>query len=87
MSKNALDIGEDIEILIGDPEAEYGEKTKIICLKIRCVERMTLMSRNELCFCGSNKKNKHCHPDINEKSLVAKLLALTQKLTNAIQMR
>lgn len=73
-------IGEYVEILIGDPEAEYEQKTKIIRLQIRCVERMTLMGRNELCFCGSGKKYKLCHPEINERSLVAKLLTLYTKI-------
>ena len=34
------------------------------------------MRDNELCFCGSGKIVKYCHPDINEKSLVAYILAL-----------
>jgi len=34
------------------------------------------MNRNDVCFCGSGKKVKHCHRDINEKSLLAKMLAL-----------
>lgn len=31
------------------------------------------MGRNDLCFCGSGIKIKKCHPDINEKSIIASL--------------
>lgn len=34
------------------------------------------MGRNDLCFCGSGKKQKKCHPNINEKSVAAKTFKL-----------
>ncbi|MCL2357274.1 MAG: YkgJ family cysteine cluster protein [Defluviitaleaceae bacterium] len=39
---------------------------------------MRFMNRNAPCFCGSGKKYKHCHPQINEESLVARLLTIYQ---------
>ncbi len=42
------------------------------------------MSRNDLCFCGSGKKQKKCHRDIHEKSIVAELLRGYVELDNAI---
>lgn len=38
------------------------------------------MSRNDLCFCGSGKKQKKCHADVNEKSVIANLLYLFNQL-------
>lgn len=38
------------------------------------------MGRNDVCFCGSGKKTKKCHPDINEDSIVAGLLSLYNEL-------
>lgn len=32
------------------------------------------MRRNDLCFCGSGKKIKKCHDNMNSDSLVAQLL-------------
>ena len=63
------------EIILADPEVDYGQG-KII--KVQCVlaGEVTLMGRNDSCFCGSGKKTKKCHPDINESSLVAKLLGI-----------
>jgi Fe-S-cluster containining protein len=40
---------------------------------------MTL-GRNDLCFCGSGKKYKRCHPDINPDSLIAGLINYYKKL-------
>ena len=34
------------------------------------------MGRNDLCFCGSGKKQKKCHPNINEDSVAAKIIKL-----------
>lgn len=34
------------------------------------------MGRNDLCFCGSDKKQKKCHPNINENSVAAKTIKL-----------
>lgn len=31
------------------------------------------MGRNDLCFCGSGKKSKKCHPDVLENSTFAKI--------------
>ena len=46
-------------------------------LKVRLENLITrkdglLMGRNDLCFCGSEKKQKKCHPNINEDSEVIK---------------
>lgn len=40
------------------------------------------MGRNDLCFCGSNKKQKKCHPDINSESKLAKMYALYHTFDN-----
>ncbi len=58
-------------ICLIDPETE---KKKFF--RITLVAQGGLMSndRNSLCFCGSGKKKKKCHPDIHEKSLFATLL-------------
>ncbi len=42
------------------------------------------MGRNDLCFCGSGKKQKKCHPDIHEHSLAAKCLNLYGKVNSII---
>lgn len=42
--------------------------------QIRLLYEGKSMSNNDLCFCGSGKKKKKCHPDIHENSLFATLL-------------
>ncbi len=42
------------------------------------------MGRNDICFCGSNKKSKKCHPDINENSLAAKIIKSHNKVDRLI---
>lgn len=39
------------------------------------------MGRNDLCFCGSGKKQKKCHPNINEDSVAAKAIRLYAQLS------
>ena len=39
------------------------------------------MGRNDLCFCGSGKKQKKCHPNINEDSVAAKIIKLYTQLS------
>lgn len=34
------------------------------------------MSGDTICFCGSMRRHKKCHPDISEESLAAKMLSL-----------
>lgn len=43
------------------------------------------MGRNDLCFCGSGKKQKKCHVDIDCNSIFAKLLSLYNKTDNIIK--
>ena len=38
------------------------------------------MDRNALCFCGSGKKQKRCHPDVEATSAFAELIQLYQDL-------
>lgn len=38
------------------------------------------MGRNDLCFCGSGKKQKKCHPNINENSVAAKTIRLSRDI-------
>lgn len=33
------------------------------------------MDRNERCFCGSGKKYKHCHIDIEKDSVLGELIS------------
>lgn len=42
------------------------------------------MGRNDLCFCGSGKKIKNCHPNICENSLAADTLKLYSDLDNEL---
>ena len=43
------------------------------------------MNRNEKCFCGSGKKYKHCHIDIEENSVIGDLVLLYNKLDNLLK--
>jgi len=49
-------------------------------VKITLLWEGELMPRNDLCFCKSGKKVKHCHPNINEESVIAHLLASYAKI-------
>jgi Fe-S-cluster containining protein len=66
---------------------KYGETDKFVYVSmeanslpiwftVQYVGGVKFMGVNSRCFCGSGKKVKHCHPNINEESLVAKLLSL-----------
>jgi Fe-S-cluster containining protein len=53
-------------------DAENMNKFKGIMFKKLYIEDFCMKySRNDLCFCGSGKKYKNCHSDINPNSLVA----------------
>ena len=43
------------------------------------------MGRNDLCFCGSGKKQKKCHPNINEDSVAAKIIKLYTQLSKELE--
>jgi Fe-S-cluster containining protein len=43
------------------------------------------MGRNDLCFCGSGKKHKLCHSDINDSSIIARLYNLFNKIDYEIE--
>jgi Fe-S-cluster containining protein len=43
------------------------------------------MGRNDMCFCGSQKKYKQCHLHINESSIIARLYRLYTELDNHIE--
>jgi Fe-S-cluster containining protein len=43
------------------------------------------MASNELCFCGSGKKQKRCHADVHEKSVAANLLSVRSRVDAEIQ--
>lgn len=47
---------------------------------IRRINVRCSMSANSLCFCGSGKKHKKCHPTINENSVVANLLRVFHQI-------
>ena len=53
-----------------------GDDIQLIYMQFQYVGELILMGRNSPCFCGSGRKVKHCHPDVNEESLVAKMLQL-----------
>lgn len=42
------------------------------------------MSGDTVCFCGSNRRHKKCHPDIYEESLAAKMLSLYSRTDKLI---
>jgi len=71
-----MNIGESTEIWLLDPEADYGDNEGRLKFHISYIGEVILMSRNEPCFCGSGRKTKHCHPSVNEESLVSKILEL-----------
>ena len=53
-------------------DAENMNKFKGIMFKKLYIKDFCMKySRNDLCFCGSGKKYKNCHSDINPNSLVA----------------
>ena len=59
-------------------------------LKVRLENLITrkdglLMGRNDLCFCGSGKKQKKCHPNINEDSVAAKIIKLYTQLSKELE--
>lgn len=41
--------------------------------KINCQEKVA-MGRNAVCFCGSGKKQKKCHKDVAENSVIATII-------------
>lgn len=43
------------------------------------------MGRNDLCFCGSGKKQKKCHANINENSVAAKTLRLYNEMSKELE--
>lgn len=43
------------------------------------------MGRNDLCFCGSGKKQKKCHIDIHEESIVAELHSLYNEIDTRVE--
>lgn len=42
------------------------------------------MGRNDMCFCGSGKKQKKCHPDIFENSIAANIIKFYNELDKEI---
>lgn len=42
------------------------------------------MSGDAICFCGSMRRHKKCHPDISEESLAAKMLSLNARADTLI---
>lgn len=42
------------------------------------------MGRNDMCFCGSGRKQKKCHPNIDENSKAAKIIELYEKITREL---
>lgn len=38
------------------------------------------MDRNKPCFCGSGRKQKHCHPELEPNSILGSMLKLYQKM-------
>lgn len=43
------------------------------------------MGRNDLCFCGSGKKQKKCHPNISEDSVAARTIRLYTQLSKDLE--
>lgn len=44
-----------------------------------------IMGRNDLCFCGSEKKVKYCHPEVYKKSIMAQLLTAYRQIYKKIE--
>lgn len=72
--------GDKTTIIFVDPEQDClnTEIQGVIIEKI--YSEVTSMSVNEPCFCGSGKKQKKCHPDINPNSVAAQLIKTFYKL-------
>lgn len=43
------------------------------------------MGRNDLCFCGSGKKSKNCHDNINSESVAGRLAKANTQIDTCIQ--
>ena len=43
------------------------------------------MGRNDVCFCGSGKKQKNCHQDIHPDSAIANLYRVYEKIDKTIE--
>lgn len=56
-------------------DAENLKHNRNFCIR-EFVPNKSEMGRNDLCFCGSEKKQKKCHPDIHEKSVIANLYSV-----------
>lgn len=71
-------------IFFVNPEQEYlnAEMRGVIIEKM--FSEVPDMAANSPCFCGSGKKQKHCHPDIHPNSLAAQLLRVFHKLDTEI---
>lgn len=78
---NATEIDEKWQIMhFIDPFFEKEIRGVIVRrIKPRCE-----MSSNDLCFCGSGRKRKKCHPDVNENSVVANLLSVYNQIDKEI---
>jgi len=49
---------------------------RTIGMIITFLGEMRFMDKREPCFCGSGKTGEHCHSNINERSLVARVLSI-----------
>jgi len=56
------------------------QNKRMLGMMITSLGEIQFMNKSSLCFCGSGKTNKHCHPNVNERSLVARVLTLYQEL-------
>lgn len=53
-------------------------------MKIRVEMRGRELGRNELCFCGSGKKQKKCHVNVNQDSYIGNLYKKYFKIDNIL---
>ena len=71
MMLRKMTIGKNETLILADPTVADESN---VSMELTLLGEVDIMGRNDKCFCGSDKKLKHCHPNINEQSIVAKLL-------------
>lgn len=70
-----------MEIIFSDVESGSSYRG----VEIIKIGSVLMNTRNTLCFCGSGKKQKKCHPDINPDSLIAHQYRIMHLIDKEIQ--
>ncbi len=85
-NKPNVDFSEWINIEFVDPFDNHRHGIRGVQIKQIMNEGLTMSSsRNLPCFCGSGKKQKFCHSDINPNSVVANYYKIVNRLNEEIK--